>query len=101
MPEHSSTDLRPLGVAMAASASTGRQLPSVKSAGWQTATLLRSIDFGVITISGRCISPSACWRSMWKWLAGVDGWQTVIASSAASCSQRSIRAEEWSGPWPS
>ena len=79
---------------MVGSACTGVQDPRVKSAGSDTAILLRSIDFGVKTISGRCISPRACWRSMWKWLAGVDGCATVNASSAPSCSQRSIRPDE-------
>jgi hypothetical protein len=77
---------------------TGSQRPEVNSEGCETASRLRSIDFGVITISGRCRSPSACWRSRWKWLAGVDGWATMNESSAASCSHRSIRAELWSGP---
>ena len=86
---------------MVGSGSTGCQEPWVKSDGSEVASLLRSIDFGVKTINGRCVSPRACCRSMWKWLAGVDGWATVNASSADSCSQRSIRPEEWSGPWPS
>ena len=38
---------------------------------------------------------------MWKWLAGVDGWQTHMLFCAHSWRYRSIRAEEWSGPWPS
>ncbi len=63
--------------------------------------MLRSIDFGVATINGRCALPRQWWRSRWNQLAGVLGWATVNASSPASCSQRSIRAEEWSGPWPS
>ena len=29
------------------------------------------------------------------------GWQTASAPSEHSCSQRSMRAELWSGPWPS
>ena len=89
------------GSVTAGSASTGCHRSSVKSAGWLTAALFRSIDFGVMMITGRCIWPSACLRSRWKWLAGVDGWQTAMASSAASCRNRSIRAEEWSGPCPS
>ena len=37
----------------------------------------------------------------WREEAGVDGWATTNASSAAICRNRSMRAEEWSGPWPS
>ena len=33
--------------------------------------------------------------------AGVDGIATRMLSSAHSCRKRSMRAEEWSGPWPS
>ena len=63
---------------------TGRNEPLVKSSGCEAAALLRSIDFGVKTISGRC-SLSRFWRrSRWKYDAGVDGWATVMASSAHS-----------------
>ena len=79
----------------------GRNVPSVKSAGWDAASLRLSIDFGVNTTIGRCSSPRECWRSRWKYDAGVDGWATTNASSAHIVSQRSIRADEWSGPWPS
>ena len=80
---------------------TGRNVPAVKSSGWDAASLRLSIDFGVKTMSGRCRCSSACSRSRWKWLAGVDGCATRKASCAASVRKRSIRAEEWSGPWPS
>ena len=33
--------------------------------------------------------------------AGVDGWATTMVSSAHMVRNRSMRAEEWSGPWPS
>ena len=101
MPEHSSTFSTAAGSVIVGSASTGCQVPEVKSSGIETASLLRSIDFGVATITGRCRSFSAWRRSRWKWLAGVDGCATTKASSAASSRNRSIRAEEWSGPWPS
>ena len=84
-----------------ASAMNGRNVPEVKSPGWEAASLRLSIDFGVKTISGRCSSPSECWRSRWKYDAGVDGCATTNASSAAIVMNRSIRAEEWSAPWPS
>ena len=84
-----------------ASAMNGRNVPSVKSAGCDAASLRLSIDFGVNTTIGRCSSPRECCRSRWKYDAGVDGWATTNASSAHIVSQRSIRAEEWSGPWPS
>ena len=79
----------------------GRNVPSVKSSGCEAASLRLSIDFGVKTISGRCSSPSECRRSRWKYDAGVDGCATTNASSAAIVRNRSMRAEEWSGPWPS
>ncbi len=65
------------------------------------ASLRFSIDFGVNTISGLWSSPSECCRSRWKYDAGVDGCATTNASSAAIVMNRSIRADEWSGPWPS
>ena len=81
--------------------STGRNVPLVSSSGCDTASLRRSSCFGVKTISGLCSSCSVCRRSRWKYDAGVDGWATVIAFSAHSAMNRSIRADEWSGPWPS
>ena len=76
-------------------------MPWVSSSGCDTASLRRSSCFGVKTISGLCSSPSVCRRSRWKYDAGVDGCATVIAFSAHSDRNRSIRADEWSGPWPS
>ena len=73
----------------------------MKSFGWDAASFRLSIDFGVNTTIGWCSSPSECCRSRWKYDAGVDGWATTNASSAAIVSQRSIRADEWSGPCPS
>ncbi len=64
LPLHSRT-FSTASVSTAASAITGWKVPSVKSAGWEAASL-RSIDFGVNTISGRCCSPSECLRSRWK-----------------------------------
>ena len=80
---------------------TGCQRASVKSAGALAAALSRSIDFGVTTTSGRWPAESAWARSRWKCCAGVEGCATVMLSSAQSCRNRSIRVEEWSGPWPS
>ena len=80
---------------------SGRNSPEVKSSGCEAASLRLSIDFGVNTMSGRCSSPSECCRSRWKYDAGVDGCETTNASSAAMARNRSIRAEEWSGPCPS
>ena len=73
----------------------------VKSSGTDAASLRFSIDLGVNTMSGLCSSPSECLRSRWKYDAGVDGCATTNASSAHIVMKRSIRAEEWSGPWPS
>ena len=84
-----------------ASPMNGRNVPEVKSAGCEAASLRLSIDFGVNTTSGRWTSPSECLRSRWKYDAGVDGWATSMASSAHIWRNRSMRAEEWSGPWPS
>jgi len=98
LPEQRITRRTASASVMSGSDSTGRHRSSVKSSGWETASLFRSIDFGVMITSGRCRSPMACCRSRWKWLAGDDGWATAIESSAASCRNRSIRAELWSGP---
>ncbi len=61
----------------------------------------RSSDFGVITISGRCLAIRAWRRSRWKYWAGVVGLATRMLPSAASVRKRSSRAEECSGPEPS
>ena len=76
----------------------GRNVPVVKSAGCDAASLRLSIDFGVNTTIGRCSSLSECCRNRWKYDAGVDGCATTNASSAAMVSHRSMRADEWSGP---
>ena len=49
-----------------ASPMKGLKEPPVKSSGFEAASLRLSIDFGVKTMSGRCSSPSECWRSRWK-----------------------------------
>ena len=77
------------------------EVPSVKSSGCEAASLRLSIDFGVKTISGRCSSPSECWRSRWKWLRRGRRLRDRERVVGASVRNRSIRAEEWSGPWPS
>ena len=62
----------------------------MKSDGSETASLLRSIDFGVMTISGRCSS-----RLLAEHVEVVS-WSrscAVNASSAASWRKRSRRAE--------
>ena len=64
-PLHSRT-FSTASLSTAASGTTGWKVPSVKSAGWEAASLRLSIDFGVNTISGRCCSPSECLRSRWK-----------------------------------
>ena len=78
------TDL-PVGVGIGVS--TGEQ-----------AAFRRSSCLGVATISGRRGREYAWRRSRWKWLAGVEGWATIMFFSAHSVRKRSMRAEEWSGP---
>jgi hypothetical protein len=73
LPEHSTTRSIAFGSVTWSSPITGRNEPRVNCAGCDTAALLRSIDFGVNTISGRCSSPSECRRSRWKYDAGLDG----------------------------
>ncbi len=65
LPLHSSTRST-LSASTVESGITGRKLPSVKSLGLDMASFLRSIDFGVKTMSGRCSSPSEWRRSRWK-----------------------------------
>ena len=64
-------------------------------------TLARSSDFGVNTTIGRVSRECTCQRSRWKYEAGVVGWATVMLSWAHRAMNLSMRAEEWSGPWPS
>ena len=83
------------------SASTSRNEPVVSSSTFDRAGLARSNDFGVKTTSGlrtaRCI-----WRrSRWKYWAAVVALATWMLSSAQAERNRSMRAEECSGPWPS
>ncbi len=99
-PEHISSVSTASGSA-SSSAIKGRNDPSVKSGGCDAASLRLSIDLGVNTISGLCSSPSEWRRSRWKYDAGVEGCATTNASSAHIVRNRSIRAEEWSGPCPS
>ena len=75
--------------------------PSVSSSSALVACGRRSSDFGVITISGRCLTTLAWRRSRWKYWAGVVGLATRRLPSAASERKRSSRAEECSGPEPS
>lgn len=65
LPEASSTRRTPAGSTVV-SGRTGSKVPEVKSSTALTAALLRSIDFGVKTISGLRGSVSACLRSRWK-----------------------------------
>ncbi len=59
------------------------------------------MDFGVKTTRGLRTSRSAWRRSRWKNCAGVVGIATVMLSRADCSRNRSIRALECSGPWPS
>ena len=73
----------------------------VKSSTDDAAALRRSSCFGVKMISGLRGRLYAWRRSRWKCDADVVGLATIMFSSAHICRKRSIRAEEWSGPWPS
>jgi hypothetical protein len=65
LPEQSSSRSTRFG-STESSPSTASKVPSVKSSDWDTAALLRSIDFGVKTTSGLCFPLNACSRSRWK-----------------------------------
>ena len=67
----------------------------------RTAAFSRSSPFGVITTSGRAVASSACLRSRWKCCADVVGFAIRMFSCAASWRNRSSRALECSGPFPS
>lgn len=79
------------------SPSTERNLSSVKSLIWLTACLLRSIDLGVNTISGRRM-PS--WTPAQQVEVAGRGrrQRDRHRTSAHNCRNRSIRPEVWSGP---
>ncbi len=65
------------------------------------ATLARSSDLGVKTMSGRLGSRRTCDRRRWKYWAAVVGWVTRRFPRAHRVRNRSMRADECSGPCPS
>ena len=67
----------------------------------ETARLSRNNDFGVNAMSGRLGRAPACERRRWKKFPGVLQIATRMLLPAQSCKNRSIRPDEWSGPWPS
>ena len=67
----------------------------------RTAVWLRSAVDAAVPISGRFSGWWAWRRNRWNSCAGVDGTATRMLSSAAFCRNRSNRALECSGPWPS
>ncbi|MNS78540.1 hypothetical protein D3C72_1121570 [compost metagenome] len=83
------------------SAMTVSKWPLARSDSGDTASLLRSSDFGVMITSGLRNRRIIWRRSRWKICAGVVGCTTCMLWSAQSCRKRSIRAELCSGPWPS
>jgi len=74
---------------------------AVSAAAGERAKGARSNAFGVITTSGRRTGRFAWARSRWKYCAAAVGWATVMFWPAARVRNRSRRAEECSGPWPS
>ena len=65
------------------------------------ASLWRRSPFGVRKMIGRAFECSAWRRSAWKYCAAVEGLTMRTFSCAASCMNRSSRALECSGPFPS
>ena len=102
MPEHAITRLTLSALTSAlTSPITVLNSPFVNSASGEVASFARSSDFGVMMISGLRNIRTIWRRSTWKiWLA-VVGCTTCMLLSAASCMNRSTRAELCSGPWPS
>jgi hypothetical protein len=84
LPEHTSTR-RTAPAATVESPISGRNSPVVNSSTFDTAALLRSIDFGVKTISGLCAGLSACQRSRWKYDEGSEGIAIVMLFCAHIC----------------
>ena len=80
---------------------TGVNRPAVSSPTVPKVVAVRSSDFGVKTMSGLRCGRRAWRRSRWKWLAAVVGTTTRMLCSAQSVRNRSMRADECSGPWPS
>ena len=101
-PEHSSTFSTLLRVDASSSPMTGRNVPSVKSLGLRGGLLAlehrlrREDDQRPVLLAERVLAQQVEVAD-----AGVDGWATTNASSAHIVRNRSMRAEEWSGPWPS
>ena len=90
-----------LGSRPPASSTTSWKEPDTSSSIGERADLARSSDFGVNTISGLRTSRFIWRRSRWKYCADVDALQTCRLSSAQSVRNRSMRADECSGPCPS
>ena len=67
----------------------------------EDACFSRRSPFGVIRTSGRATASSACRRSRWKYCAAVVQFATRMFSWAPSWRNRSSRALECSGPFPS
>ena len=79
----------------------GMERPAGELLELDEACFRRSRPFGVITTSGRATASSACRRSRWKNCAAVVQLHTRMLSWAPSWRNRSSRALECSGPFPS
>jgi hypothetical protein len=75
--------------------------PVVSASTDERASLARSRYFGVATTSGVRASPWTWRRRRWKYWAAVVALTTWRLSSADRVRNRSMRAEECSGPCPS
>ena len=83
------------------SAMTGWKPTSVMSVTELNDALVRSSDFGDITMSGRGAGWWTCLRIKWNIWAGVLGTAILTFCSAAFVRKRSSLALECSGPCPS
>ena len=100
-PEAKMTRRTALGSSTPGSSSTSSNEPSTRSPTGDRLDLARSSDLGVNTTSGLRTSRCIWRRSRWNSWAAVVALQIWMLSSAARVMNRSMRADECSGPWPS
>ena len=100
-PLHSTTRRTAAGSGTAGSSSTSANEPVASSASGERVAAARSSDLGVITTSGVTGARRTWARSRWKYWAAVDGTRHPQVAPGAQRRNRSMRAEECSGPWPS
>ena len=101
MPLHKHDPLHRRRVGHPGVVETSAKEPPASSASGDRDAGARSSDLGVMTTNG-VVGVRRTWaRSRWKYWAAVEGTATRRFPRAHRDRNRSIRADECSGPWPS